>query len=150
MKFRPINQAEAEIIAEWHYPGEYSFYDMKADKEDYEEFINPDARSEHTYSVYQKGQLLGFLTANAAAPKTVNIGLGMHPDVTGKGVGSLFLESCLDFVYEHYEPSKITLSVASFNKRAIKVYKRAGFVYVKSFQQQTNGSIYEFVQMEKS
>lgn len=48
-----MNQQEAEVIAEWSYPEPYDFYDMKADPEDYEEFISPDQRNPHTYSVYE-------------------------------------------------------------------------------------------------
>ncbi|MFD2923496.1 GNAT family N-acetyltransferase [Halobacillus naozhouensis] len=148
IQFQPITQAEAEIIAEWQYPGEYSFYDMKADQEDYEEFIDPDQRSKHTQSVWRHGELIGFFTSDPVDAQTINIGLGMHPDLTGKGEGQLFLQEGLQFIFENYAPSKVTLAVAVFNKRAIKVYERAGFVVVKTFQQPTNGGIYEFVKME--
>ncbi|WP_079528497.1 GNAT family N-acetyltransferase [Halobacillus hunanensis] len=150
IQFHPITQDEAEEVVEWHYQGEYSFYDMKEGKEDYEEFIDPEQRSKHTHSAWRDGELIGFLTNTPVDVDTIDIGLGMHPDLTGKGEGQLFLRKGLQFVYENYAPLKITLSVAVFNKRAIKVYERAGFAVVKSFQQPTNGSIYEFVKMEKA
>jgi [ribosomal protein S18]-alanine N-acetyltransferase len=38
-----MTQEQAEEIAfNWHYDGEYSFYDMEADQEDLEEFLNPE------------------------------------------------------------------------------------------------------------
>lgn len=43
--FRPITQEQAEDIAyNWHYEGDYSFYDMEADQEDLQAFLNPYTR----------------------------------------------------------------------------------------------------------
>lgn len=45
-EFQRLSQSNALIIAnEWKYDGEYSFYDMTADSEDYEEFIDEDLRN---------------------------------------------------------------------------------------------------------
>ncbi|MGF2715207.1 GNAT family N-acetyltransferase, partial [Bacillus cereus] len=46
-----------------------------------------------------------------------------------------------------YKCDYITLSVAAFNERAIKVYKKAGFEAVGTFIQKTNGSCFEFLKM---
>lgn len=41
-----LSQRNAEDIAKnWHYEGNYSFYDMKNDMEDYEEIISPKLRN---------------------------------------------------------------------------------------------------------
>ncbi|WP_431190655.1 hypothetical protein [Lysinibacillus sphaericus] len=40
-RFQTITQEQAEDIAyNWHYNGDYSFYDMKADQEDLQAFLN--------------------------------------------------------------------------------------------------------------
>ena len=56
---------------------------------------------------------------------TVDIGLGMKPNRTGNGFGLQFVNAGLAFSKEKYGCNYITLSVAKFNERAIKVYKRA-------------------------
>ena len=78
----------------------------------------------------------------------IEIGLGLHPDFTGKGHGKKFLEDLLDYISLNYEKKKIVLRVASFNSRAIHLYEKCGFKRIRSFVQATNGSFYEFIEME--
>ncbi|MFC7319443.1 GNAT family N-acetyltransferase [Halobacillus campisalis] len=149
MEMKRITQKEAEEISEWHYEGEYSFYDMKADPEDYEEFIHEETRSPYTYSVYESDDLMGFFSVYKGEDETISIGLGMHPEWTGKGLGESFIREGLDALSKELTFSKISLAVAVFNKRAIAVYERAGFVPVHTYQQKTNGASYTFLKMEK-
>jgi len=147
--FQPMTQKEAVHITEqWHYEGEYSFYDVAADKEDMEEFLDSEQREGKSFSVYYDGSLIGFFSFNKPEPGVVDIGLGMRPDLTGKGQGKSFLEEGIDFARNSFVPQKMTLSVATFNERAIKVYERVGFKKIKTFMQDTNGSTFEFVKME--
>jgi len=148
-KFDMMTQEQAEEIAfNWHYDGEYSFYNMEADKEDLEEFINPETRGTSMYSVTNKNEIIGFFSANKVDATTVEISLGLRPDLTGRGEGLEFLKSGIEFVKRTYKPEKLTLSVATFNQRAIKVYRKIGFKDANTFIQNTNGSTYEFLKME--
>ncbi|WP_139205831.1 GNAT family N-acetyltransferase [Halobacillus alkaliphilus] len=142
-------QIEAEIIANWKYSGIYSFYDMTADEEDYQEFINEETRGEHAFSVYEGEKLIGFYLITPVEPETVDLGLGLRPDMTGQGKGGPFLQKALDYADMHYGARSFTLSVATFNKRAIRVYKNAGFKVIRTYMQPTNGNVYEFVKMKK-
>ncbi|MDA1665449.1 GNAT family protein [Bacillus cereus] len=143
-----MKQEEAEEIAyNWHYEGKYSFYDIEADEEDLAEFLHGESRGNHTFSVKQNGILIGFFTVCKMNDGTVDIGLGMRPDITGNGFGLQFVNAGLAFSKEKYGCNYITLSVATFNERAIKVYKRAGFEAVGTFIQKTNGSCFEFLKM---
>ncbi|KGX88299.1 GNAT family N-acetyltransferase [Pontibacillus marinus] len=147
--FQPMTQKEAEHIAgQWHYEGKYSFYDISADEEDHEEFLDPKQREGKSFSVYKNGSLIGFFSFTKPEPNVVDIGLGLRPDLTGNGEGQYFLEQGIDYVKDSFSPQKLTLSVATFNERAIKVYERVGFKKVQAFMQDTNGSTFEFVKME--
>ncbi|RLL44906.1 GNAT family N-acetyltransferase [Oceanobacillus piezotolerans] len=56
----------------------------------------------------------------------VDIGIGLKPELTGKGNGKTFLTFILRFL-EESDSRDIRLTVATFNKRAIKLYENVGF-----------------------
>lgn len=148
MIIKKMKQSEAEIIANnWKYEGVYSFYDMTDDIEDYEEIISEEQRGERYFSVLYNKELYGFFCVEQEKD-TIEIGLGMKPQCTGKGNGVTFVNNILKFVSSKYSYDTIILDVASFNKRAIKVYERAGFTKTKEIMVNTNGGNYEFTVME--
>ncbi len=148
-QFEVMTQEQAEDISyKWHYDGEYSFYDMEADEEDLQEFVDPELRGDSKFAVMEDRDLIGFFSVTKVVDLTYDIGLGMRPDLTNKGKGLEFIKAGLAFIIKKYNPSKITLSVATFNQRAINVYRKLGFHDVKTFMQDTNGSTFEFLKME--
>lgn len=147
-KFEMMTQEQAEEIAHnWHYDGEYSFYDMEEDEEDLEEFLDRKARGNSIFAVMMDDELIGFFSESQAAANVCDIGLGMRPDLTGNGRGTEFLHAGMDFVKSRFTVDKIMLSVATFNQRAIKVYRKVGFKDIDTFMQDTNGITYEFLRM---
>ncbi len=148
MIIKKMEQPEAvEIADRWKYDGEYAFYDMTADPEDYEEIVTPEKRGNRYFSVFDGDDLTGFFCVEQDGAD-VEIGLGLRPGLTGQGRGKAFLEEILRFVRENYSFEKIKLDVVSFNQRAIKVYERAGFLKTGTAKVSTNGGVYDFVLME--
>jgi ribosomal-protein-alanine N-acetyltransferase len=99
------------------------------------------------FAVLKEDEIIGFFSVSKVAANIYDIGLGMRPDLTGDGRGLEFLKAGIDFVQSRFTPDKITLSVATFNQRAIKVYRKVGFKDIDTFMQNTNGSIYVFLKM---
>ncbi|PEB52579.1 GNAT family N-acetyltransferase [Bacillus pseudomycoides] len=146
--FEVMTQEQAEEVAyNWHYEGKYSFYDMEADQEDLMEFLDPIIRGETIFAVCENNQLVGFFSFHKIDTYTVDIGFGMKPNMTGNGLGLAFIKEGLAFCEQKYQPKYITLSVVTFNERAIKVYKKIGFEAVGTFIQKTNGGHFEFLKM---
>lgn len=146
--FNKMSLEQAENIASnWHYDGKYSFYDFAADEEDLAELLNPRERGDKYYIVEKGNEEIGFFCFENEGD-SVDIGLGMKPELTGRGMGLEFLKAGLNYAISKYNPKAITLSVATFNERAIKVYKKAGFESVMTFMQDTNGSRFEFLKMK--
>lgn len=149
-RFRTMTQADAEAIALWHYPEPFSFYDWFADPNDLAELLTPALRGDAYYAVDDvNGDLAGFFGFKRNQPETVEVGLGLHPNRTGRGLGGAFLEAGLDHARARFEPKRFVLSVATFNRRAISVYERAGFAVVRLYLHSTNGGEGEFVEMER-
>jgi [ribosomal protein S18]-alanine N-acetyltransferase len=151
MKFKiaPMTQAEAVAITHWRYPDPYSFYDWTADPDDAALLLDSKRRKRRYFSARDgKGELVGYFEFQEKG-KNVVIGLGLHPDLTGRGLGREFLEAGMTFARRRFKPAHFRLSVASFNKRAIKVYERAGFNMTRAFDHETNGGVYRFIEMTR-
>ena len=152
-KIAILSQKNARIIAdEWHYDGQYAFYDMKNDQEDYDEIISPQLRKNNYFQVLDtNGNLVAFfcLDPDKKKKEQVEVGLGLAPNLTGRGLGSEFMSVIENFVKDNYDYKVIVLSVADFNLRAIKVYQRAGYVKRNTEMVHSNGGIYKFDIMSK-
>ncbi|MCA0981434.1 GNAT family N-acetyltransferase [Exiguobacterium aestuarii] len=148
--FHPLTQEQAELIAfEWRYEGDYAFYNMDADEEDLALFLDADERGDTTFAILEDDDLIGFVTLQFESAETVSIGLGMRPDLTGSGNGHRFLTSILTWIEATYGTHTIRLAVATFNKRAIRLYESLGFIPQDTFMQETNGGVYPFLTMTR-
>lgn len=95
--FRPMNEGDARAIAGWHYQEPYTFYDMDQDPDDLAELLNPRSWPEIYYAVVkEQGELVGFFSFKRDGD-IVDLGLGLRPDLTGRGIGLPFLLAGLDF-----------------------------------------------------
>lgn len=146
-----LTQPNAEQIANlWHYQGEYSFYDMKNDLEDYEEIMSPEKRGDKYFQILNNnGELTAFFCIEANSEISAEIGLGMAPTLVGQGHGSELMEKIENFLKEKNSFESMLLSVATFNQRALKVYKQAGFNIVNERKQNSNGAIFDFYELIK-
>jgi ribosomal-protein-alanine N-acetyltransferase len=150
LHFEQLTQEDAEAIAEWHYPEPYSFYDWTADPGDLRELLDPALRGEAYWAVRDEAnELVGYFSFKPKDEQTVEIGLGLRPDLTGRGLGGSFLAAGLEFALTRFEPARFVLSVATFNERAIKVYERAGFSRERTYMHSTNGGAWEFLEMSR-
>ncbi len=147
--FQPMSQAHAlEIAHEWHYEPPYDFYDAKADPEDYEELIDEKKRGNSYFEALVNKELVGFLTYYKQ-DKGIEIGIGLRPDLCGKQLGADFITQAEAYLYRLLHPNRFSLSVAAFNKRAIKLYQQCGYEITNSQMRHTNNDMYEFYDMEK-
>lgn len=154
--FVPMNKEYChEIAYDWKYEGIYSFYDMTADEEDFQEFLKEENWKGHNFAYFavlnNESELIGYYSYYFE-DDIMWIGFGLKPELTGRGLGTEFVTAGIDFLVEkcNYEKSYIMLAVAIFNKRAIRAYEKIGFRAVDKYMQKTNGGEYEFIKMKKS
>ena len=152
-EFANTNSDYAKEILNWHYEGEYSFYDMDFDQEDLYEFlekIKSNHWENHYVALSERKEVIGMFSFEFS-DNEVNIGLGLRPDFTGKGIGYDFVVEGINFGIRKFNfiGKYITLSVAAFNKRAIKVYEEIGFKESNRYIETINQEKYEFIKMTK-
>jgi [ribosomal protein S18]-alanine N-acetyltransferase len=148
-RFRQMGGEEAAEISGWHYEPPYDFYDATSDPDDLEELLDAERRQDAYFSVFDEGDaLVGFFQFEREGT-TVDVGLGMRPDLTGQGLGVGYLLAGLEFARKRFSPERFTLSVATFNERAILVYERAGFRRGTVYEHNTNGGEYPFLAMAR-
>jgi [ribosomal protein S18]-alanine N-acetyltransferase len=147
LEIRQMLQVHAEEIATWRYEPPYSFYDSDADAGDLALLLDPETREGTYFAAFgADASLLGFFEFRPHGDDLV-VGLGLRPDLTGRGLGLEFVGAGLAFARRRFEPSRFRLSVATFNERAIRVYERAGFVRLRTYDHETNGGVYPFLEM---
>ncbi|NTJ42813.1 GNAT family N-acetyltransferase [Agrobacterium larrymoorei] len=56
-----------------------------------------------------------------------SLGLGIHDDFTGKGIGNLFLKTLLDAADNWHDLKRIELNVFTDNLGAVHLYEKFGF-----------------------
>jgi ribosomal-protein-alanine N-acetyltransferase len=157
-RFRPIEAGDFEQIAFWRYDPPYDFYDW--DLEDaLEPLLDPveknlvlldDADTVAGFAFFGPGgQVPGGVEAGAYLEPLLDIGLGLRPDLTGRGIGLEFVLAVIEKGREFHQPAGFRLTVATFNERAIRVYKRAGFAPERIVWSRSTGELTEFLVMTR-
>jgi len=157
---RPFTEADADRVASWRYPSPYDVYDVSQDQPMDDEMRDPARWGASWFAVddAENGELAGFLELAASESGSavgtqveVEVGLGLRPDLTGRGVGVGFVHAALDFSRERWAPTSFALDVFPWNERAIRCYERARFdrgeVYDRRFD---NGNEVTFLRMRRS
>ena len=140
--FQPMDETAARAILTWRYEPPYDVYSLDAGDPDEEMrcFLDP----AHAYhAIFDRG---GFLAAYCCfgpdaqvpggdyGPPALDIGLGLHPDLTGQGLGYAFVQAVLRFAQIKFAPAAFRVTVAEFNERALRVWKAARFRPVQRFE----------------
>ncbi|OPA41615.1 GNAT family N-acetyltransferase [Bacillus cereus] len=136
MDIHVLTKEEAMEINTWTYEEPYSLYSFSGEKEVIEELLDG------TYygCCDDQGDLIGYFCFGANAQvlggrdanlyggeDVIDIGLGMKPALTGKGIGKEFFQAGIAFATKEFNAKMFRLSVATFNTRAITLYKNIGF-----------------------
>jgi [ribosomal protein S18]-alanine N-acetyltransferase len=154
---RAFTEADADAVAGWRYPPPYDVYDASEDPSMHIEMRDPQRWGVTWFAAddADSGELAGFLEMVATEPDEagraeVEVGLGLRPDLTGRGLGSAFVEAALGFARDRWRPRTFALDVFPWNERAIRCYERAGFgrgeIYVRRFP---DGNEVTFLRMSR-
>lgn len=153
LNIKQMNYNEAKQISKWIYKEPFSIYSMDESDSCINELLNG-----YYFSVSDKeNNLIGYYCFGESAQvpagnqfgvydckDITDIGLGIKPNLCGQGLGFDFFNSGLDFARNKLSAKVFRLTVATFNKRAIKVYQRLGFQKIDSFESISDNGKIEF------
>lgn len=140
LTMQQMDKETALTILEWRYEKPYDLYNNETTEESLDELLDGSYKA-----VFEKGRLVGFYCAGIAAqvPKGrgeglypegfIDIGIGMAPDLTGQGNGHRFFGYVIAAIKNEYSKQCLRLTVAEFNERAIRLYKKFGFTEAGRF-----------------
>jgi RimJ/RimL family protein N-acetyltransferase len=137
-------------VATWHYEPPYDFYDLASDPDD-EAAMHDPARAAHYRAVLAEGGRLDAFWYFDWPDGVVEVGIGLRPGLTGRGLGESFMRAQLDYASHTWRPEKFRLFVAGWNERAIRLYERLGFREVSRETRRFElVGEHEFVRMERA
>ncbi len=151
VSIRPLTVDDVEAMRTWRYDPPYERYDLDADPSDVDLMLAAAATGEGWFVANDTDthELVGFFEF-VPLDDELEVGLGLRPDLTGRGLGAAYLEQGLAFARERWAPARFVLDVFEWNERAIRAYERAGFVrgevYLRRFP---DGIEKEFLRMSR-
>ncbi|MGK7377433.1 GNAT family N-acetyltransferase [Planococcus sp. 1R117A] len=141
LRAEAMNRTLAEEVLNWKYTAPYDFYNNDLTDEEISELLN----GTYFALLNEVKELAGFFCVGTSAQvpmghrynvygeSFVDMGLGMNPKLVGKGQGTAFGSFVLNYIEESHPGLPVRLTVASFNKRAIHLYEKLGFVRKSRF-----------------
>jgi ribosomal-protein-alanine N-acetyltransferase len=155
LSFIPLDEAAAREIIRWKYDPPYDIYNYRPEEKekDIRYLVDP---ANCIYGIHsRRGELIGFCSygKDAQVPggtygaDALDIGLGMRPDLTGRGLGSGVILEVLGFAGRINRCGRFRVTIASINIRARRAWEKAGFSETQSFHRVGDGS--EFVILVK-
>lgn len=129
-RFRPLRLRDALDASAWRYPDEYAMYNLALAPLLVATTLRGPLAALAGVAYYavaaDTDSLVGVLSLMRRGGD-VEIGVGLRPDLNGRGLGLTYLYEGLAVARQRYHPQTFSLHVALFNRRAITVYERAGF-----------------------
>ncbi|TDF92141.1 GNAT family N-acetyltransferase [Paenibacillus piri] len=140
LRIVPLIEDHCRDICTWSYPPPYDVYNWRPWEtmlSEQEEFADPELREKQYRAVVdEQGFLLGFAQFFPMQGVT-RLGLGMRPDLCGQGLGVEFVRAIAAEAKQKAPANEIDLEVLSWNIRAFRVYRKAGFVHTDTYDRMT-------------
>ncbi|MBN2086375.1 MAG: GNAT family N-acetyltransferase [Anaerolineales bacterium] len=147
LSFIPLDEAAAQVIFHWRYDPPYDSYNYRPEEKEKEMRYLTDPAN-RIYGIHGlRGELIGFCSygKDAQVPggnydaDALDIGLGLRPDLTGRGWGPAVIGEVLAFAGRQYRPVRFRVTIASFNSRARKAWGKTGFEEKEEFSREGDG-----------
>jgi RimJ/RimL family protein N-acetyltransferase len=137
----PINENQIRQYVSWQYDPPYDIYSENPANADAIVAYYLDPQYQAHALTDKDGRLIGICSfgLDGRVPggrylhDALDIGLAIRPDLTGQGNGHTYIQAIIDFAWQQYHPPALRVTIAEFNRRAQRVWQKAGFVQVERF-----------------
>ena len=150
LKLVEFTEPYAKEIFNWKYEDEYSIYNYPEWNEAFNEkwaiTIEEKRKKEFFAIVDDYNNLCGYIRLQDK-DRYVLVGVGLKPSLCGQKLGKIIMEMLKQQCEALYLSKEIMLEVRSFNERAIKCYKKAGFKVKEVYRKRTPIGYGEFIKM---
>jgi len=147
LRLVPINETSASEIVRWRYEPPYDSYNIAPEyaADVIAALLNPDF---HYYTVYdEQNALIAFRSFGADARvmggdytgEALDMGGGLRPDLTGRGLGPLVMKAAIVFARETFDPKAFRVTVAGWNQRAVRACAKVGYRPTAQFTNPNTG-----------
>jgi [ribosomal protein S18]-alanine N-acetyltransferase len=151
LSIKPMSIVSASEICKWKYSKPYDIYNLSSDTK--EELLN----CSYFEVRNNMDELIGFYCFGKEAQvpgwnydnKPIDIGLGLKPSLTGKGLGYEFVKEGITFAQKQFIAKYFRLTVAAFNLRAIQTYEKVGFTLTSSFYHPKTNKLFHVMNLTK-
>ncbi len=153
ISLRAMTESYAKEICCWKYDGEYSVYnfsDWETCKAKGWSIADKDKLGREFCALTQEENgrvvLCGFLRLTSE-DGTINLGLGLRPDLCGRGLGAELMTIAINEYKRRFAGAGLELDVRTFNERAIKLYMKSGFAVTERITRKTPSGDTEYLHM---
>lgn len=141
LTFHIIDEQTARYILTWRYEPPYDFYNSDPEKLEsaLATLLNPENRY---YTIWDESSTaIGYCCFGNEAQvpggdynqEALDVGMELRPDRTGQGQGTQIIQAVIAFAQQNFQASKLRLTIAAFNQRALRAWQKAGFETVSEF-----------------
>lgn len=154
--YRPADEPSAREFTQWQYEPPYDIYNCPPEQLEKTIQYNSNPKN-NVYAMFdQNNKLVGYCSygRDAQVPggdyseEALDIGMMIKPELTGQGLGTTFAEEVIRNGIDQHSPKKLRVTIAAFNKRAIRVWEKHGFQRTQTFKRTGEGM--EFVVLTKA
>lgn len=131
VELRPLTDSQAQEIAQWHYEGPFEVYDWNGNThlDQLQDFVGAHM------TIEGQERLVGFVVFGQEAripglqerPNVTDLGVGVHPQLLGHGIGVALAEAAVRYAYEVRGAKHLRASVQTWNLRSQALCFRMGF-----------------------
>lgn len=149
LSFSRMTAEEARVVLGWRWPDVAALYepDLSRMEEEVEWLLTPEY---HYHAVRDGGgELIGFccfgddaqVVGGDYALDALDVGLGLRPDLVGRGLAQEFLGEVMAFGVAQFAATSVRATVAADNQRSLRMFLRAGFEETQRFHSEDDPPI---------